>query len=139
MTDRTDNNVLALASSTDGLLAIGTQCCVYTQLRTRRPLLVEVQALDQIPYVPESGPDMNTALKAVYGVDLLHPQEILRSSSFSEDLTPVTKPVWEQRSAEEWRTLATTFGFNAVLANPDWKLHLPEVARDSSHVLYKIP
>jgi hypothetical protein len=139
MPDRRDNRVLDLASKTDGLLAIGSECCVYTQLRTRRPLLVEVMALDQIPYVPESAPDMNEALKAVYGVDLLHPQEALRSANLTEDLTPVAKPVWEKRGEEEWKQLAVRFGFTAVLANANWKLNLPEVARDSNHALYRIP
>ena len=139
MSDRTDNRVFELASRTEGLLAIGSECCVYTQLRTRRPLLVEVQALDQITYAPESAPDMNEALKAVYGVDLLHPQESLRSANLSEDLTPVAKPLWEGRDQEEWKQLARTFGFTAVLANAKWKLNLPELARDSNHVLYRIP
>jgi hypothetical protein len=139
MTDRTNNRVYELASSTQGLLAIGTQCCVYSQLRTRRPLIVEPLALDQIMYAPESGPTMNEVLKAVYGVDLLHPPEALRSAGFDEDLTPVTKPIWESRTPEEWKTLAGAFGFTAVLADSNWTLHLPEVARDSSQVLYSIP
>ena len=139
MTDRTNTPVLTLASRTEGLLAIGTQCCPFTQMRTRRPLLVETMALDQIMYAPESAPDMNTALKAVYGVDLLHPPEILRSAGFAEDLTPIAKPLWEARTAEEWKRLATAFGFTAVLTNPGWTLYLPEVARDSANVLYKIP
>jgi len=139
MPDRRDNRVLELASQTDGLLAIGSECCVYTQLRTRRPLLVEVMALDQIPYAPESAPDMNEALKAVYGVDLLHPQESLRSANLNEDLTPVAKPLWEKRGEDEWKQLAVRFGFTAVLANANWKLNLPEVARDSNHALYRIP
>jgi len=139
MTDRSNTPVLTLASKTEGLLAIGTQCCQFTQLRTRRPLLVETMALDQIMYAPESAPDMNDALKAVYGVDLLHPPEILRSGGFGEDLTPVAKPLWQARTAEEWKRLAEAFGFTAVLVNSDWTLHLPEVAHDSTTALYKIP
>lgn len=137
MLDRTNSTVLTLASKTNGLIAIGTQCCPFTQMRTRRPLLVETMALDQIMYAPESAPDMNNALKAVYGVDLLHPAEIL--TRFEEDLTPVTRPVWERRSSDEWKRLSATFGFTAILTNPNWTLQLPEVARDSSYVLYGIP
>jgi hypothetical protein len=132
MTDRTNNRVLSLASTTNGLLAIGTECCAYTQLRTRRPLIVEPLALDQITYAPESGPDMNEVLKAVYGVDLLYPPEALRSANFDEDLTPVTRPLWEKRTAEEWTRLGATFGFTAVLANPKWVL-------DDRTALYRIP
>ena len=138
MADRTNNPVLTLASRTKGLIAIGTQCCAFTQMRTRRPLLVETMALDQIMYAPESAPDMNAALKAVYGVDLLNPAATLKSPAFDEDLTPVTRPLWESRTPEEWKALATTFGFTVVLANPNWKLQLPELARDSSYALYEV-
>jgi hypothetical protein len=139
MVDRTNSVVLASAATTPGLIAIGTQCCSFTQMKTRRPLLVETMALDQIMYAPESAPDMNSALTAVYGVDLLHPLEILRSTGFSEDLTPVTRPLWESRSAEEWKRLGIAFGFTAILTKPNWTLRLPAVARDSEYVLYQVP
>jgi hypothetical protein len=139
MVDRTNNAPLTAASNTPGLLVTATQCCPFTQMRTRRPLLVETMALDQIMYAPESAPDMNAALKVVYGVDLLHPAEILRSPGFEEDLTPVTKPLWEMRSSEEWKRLGAEFGFAAILTGPNWKLQLPEAARDPGYVLYRIP
>lgn len=139
MVDRTNRVVLASASAADGVLVIGQQCCAWTQLRTRKPLLVEATALDQIPYAPEAGPDMNAAVKAVYGVDLLNPPIILKSAGFTEDLTPVTKPLWETRSLEEWRQLGATFGFTTILTNPTWILRLPELARDGEYVLYQIP
>ena len=82
---------------------------------------------------------MNNALKSVYGVDLLNPAEVLRSAAFDEDLTPVAKPVWETRTIEEWKKLGETFGFSSVLTNPAWTLQLPEAARDSGTVLYRIP
>jgi len=139
MVDYTSSPVLASASTTPGLILVGTECCALTQLRTRRPVLVETGGLDQIMYAPESAPAMNEALKAVYGVDLLRPQEILRSPAFNEDLTPVTRPLWEARSPEEWKNLADAFGFTAVLTNPNWTLKLPEVRRDSEYALYRLP
>lgn len=138
MVDRTNNAVLRKASETPGIVLTGTECCAFAQLRTHRPILVEVRGMDQIMYAPESGPDMNAALESVYGVDLLHPQESLRSDAFAEDLTPVTKPLWESRSAAEWERLGAEFGFTAVLTNPGWKLQLPEAARDGEHVLYSV-
>ncbi|HET9943319.1 MAG TPA: hypothetical protein VFR05_08260, partial [Terriglobia bacterium] len=122
-----------------GLIAVGTRCCSWTQLRTRRPVLIETGGLDQIMYAPESAPAMNTALKAVYGVDLLNPAEILRSAAFDEDLTPVARPLWEARTTEEWKALGRQFGFTSVLTSAAWTLQLPEAARDSEQILYRIP
>jgi hypothetical protein len=68
----------------------------------------------------------------------LNPAATLKSPAFDEDLTPVTRPLWESRTPDEWKALATTFGFTAVLANPNWKLQLPELARDSSYALYEV-
>jgi hypothetical protein len=137
--DRTVSPLFAEASKSTGLIAIGTRCCAWTQLRTRRPVLVETGGLDQIMYAPESAPAMNTALKAVYGVDLLNPDEILRSAGFDEDLTPVAKPLWEARTTEEWKALGRQFGFTSVLTSGAWTLQLPEAARDSELILYRIP
>jgi hypothetical protein len=139
LADNQANTVVQAAAAGKGLLLIGQQCCYLTQLQTRRPLLVEANALDQIPYAPESAPAANAALKAVYGVDLLDPPESVRSPGMPQGLTPVTKPLWEARSAEEWKELGEVFGFTQVLANAEWRLHLPEVARDPAQVLYAIP
>ncbi len=44
------------------------------QLLTRRPVMLEGAALNQLPYVPESGPSMSRILRRIYQDDVLVPR-----------------------------------------------------------------
>jgi hypothetical protein len=109
-----------------------------TQLRTRRPVLLEGPALNQIPYVPESGPAMNRILKSVYGEDLLaaKPKSWPRGGGLQRE---AARKLWESREPGEWRALADEFGFTQILTYGGWDLKLPVVARSKRLVLYEVP
>jgi hypothetical protein len=107
------------------------------QMRSRRPVLLEVSALNQLPYVPHCAPAMNQILKAVYGVDLLRgPPDGRRRPGIAPD---APRELWERRSGGEWRELAARFGFTDVLAYRGWQLQLPRVAESEKLVLYRVP
>lgn len=109
-----------------------------TQLRTRRPVLLEATALNQIPYVPASAPAINRILQAIYDEDILGP----RMPEWRHNPTlpvPEAKRLWKARSQREWLALAREFGFTDVLTRDDWKLRLPVVAKSGSMTLYHVP
>ncbi|MBI1900163.1 MAG: hypothetical protein HYS13_03475 [Planctomycetia bacterium] len=109
------------------------------QLKTGRPVLLEGAALNQLPYVPESGPRMNNILQRIYGEDILAPRppgwQMERGGLMEES----GKELWEQRSAEEWQALSAEFHFTEVLTFSDWKLNLSVIARSKYVMLYAIP
>ncbi len=107
------------------------------QMRSRRPVLLEVSALNQLPYVPHSAPAMNQILKAVYGVDLLRgPPDGRRRPGIAPE---APRELWERRSVDEWQELGARFGFTDVLAYRDWQLQLPRVAESEKLVLFRVP
>jgi hypothetical protein len=137
LTDRTNNAVLAAVAREPGLIL--TTPLDLVQLRTRKPLVIDPGGLDSIPYVPESGPALNQILRKVYAVDLLDPPQVIKDHPYEADVMRATKPVWEQRSTQEWKYLASEFGFNIILTDPTWNLHLPRADSDDEFVLYRVP
>ncbi|HET6881160.1 MAG TPA: hypothetical protein VFI31_13450 [Pirellulales bacterium] len=118
------------------LLAVPRMCLV--QLRTRRPVLLNGEAMNQITYVPQSGPAMNHIVKRVYGDDILTPRPrwwqnwggLMEHSAYD---------LWQSRDAEEWRRLSREFGFTNIVTSREWTLQLPVVARSDKLILYGVP
>ena len=111
----------------------------FVQLKSRRPVLLCGGALDTLAYMPESGPRMQQVLRQVYGIDLLDPPAEIRQARPGALLPDTGKALWEARSMAQWRSVVEPFGVTQVLAYADWKIDLPEVARNSKSALYRIP
>jgi hypothetical protein len=129
--------VWARVASGKGLL-VTASTIRSVQVRTRRPVLLEGAALNQLPYVPASGPEMNRILREVYGEDLFRPRP--DGWRRSGGLDPSSgRWLWQERGADEWRRLGNRFGFTQVLTYGNWELRLPIVARSAEYVLYEVP
>jgi hypothetical protein len=136
MLDRTNNAVFAAAAETRGMLATAADLHLV-QLRTRRPVLLDGGGLDGLPYAIEGGPGMERILRDVYAVDFFNPPEEARGSGTIPRAT--NRAAWQQFAPEEWQQIRRAHDVTHVLAYAEWKLGLPVVARDSAHVLYRIP
>jgi hypothetical protein len=134
--DRTNDPVLASASRGEGLLLVGPGLS-NVQLLTRRPILLPPAALDMLPYALAGGPELAQILRDVYGIDFFAPPPTAAHGAVVPE-EPV-RTFWRQRSAADWQALSTRFGVREVLVAGDWKLQLPEVARDTRFALYGIP
>lgn len=99
------------------------------QMRTGAPVLFEAATLSFLSYVPALGPRTNALCADLYG--------------FRLDAPPLDlgrwRTVWPERSEADWKTLAEVYEFHGVLAPPDVRLPLPEVARTDAGIFYRIP
>ncbi len=136
--DRTNDPLFAEAAKGQGMLLTCSNLRLI-QLRTRRPVLLNGESLDSLPYAPESGPEMNRILQQVYGVDLLNPPEEIKNARPGGLLRATGKALWESRTPEQWREIGKGFGVTNIICYEDWKLQLPEVIRDNQFALYGIP
>jgi hypothetical protein len=129
--------VFAAAARSEGLLLTAPRMGVV-QLRSRRGILLNGEAMNQLTYVPASGPAMNRMLNKIYGDDLLTPRPagwikaggLMRYSAYD---------LWQNRTRDEWRRLANEFGFRQIVTYPDWKLNLPLAASSRDFLLYEVP
>jgi hypothetical protein len=99
------------------------------QMRTGAPVLIEAATLSFLSYVPTLGPRTNALCADLYGFRLDAPGFDLGR----------WRTVWPERSAEDWKALASVYDFHGVLAPVDVPLALPEVARTEAGVFYRIP
>jgi hypothetical protein len=132
--DPGNDAVLAAAAAGSGLLVVAPHL-LWTQLATRRPLLLDPSAIDMLPYAPDGGPAVARITAEVYGVDFLDPPPPARHQGAIDPR--FVQPVWEARSAHEWSRLGERFGFREVLAPADWRLALEPVAKSGELALYR--
>lgn len=134
--DRTNDPALAAASRTGELLVVAPGV-ERAQLATRRPVVIDPQALDMVAYVPAALPAVARAIEDLYGIDFEAPPAGDRNLS----VVPVStvRKIWEQRSPAEWSAVSREFGVHEILTPAGWRLQLPEVARSSVYVLRRVP
>lgn len=122
--------------SKDKGMLLTTDDLNQVQLRSRRPVLLEVAAVDGLPYAVESGPYMNQILKEFYCADLLH---VPLSSEESFTNADQCVEIWKARTPEDWKFLAARYHFTQILTSPPWELQLPVKVRNEKYILYDLP
>ena len=131
--DRNNDPLLAKVAETKSPLLLGGRLSAI-QLLTRRPIVLDVPAIDGMVYVPEAGPLIYPVMKEVYGIDLL--KENTGQMSLGEVLDP--QP-FQSRSVEEWMRLAEKYQFTEVLVRQGYDLRLPLLMQQDFYKLYRIP
>lgn len=134
----TDREIWDTARENEGLLITsGNQHTI--QVRTRRPLLLNVGALDQVVQVPASGPAVARDLEAVYGIDLFDPPGDIRAVRPGSLLPESSRDVFESRTREEWADIARRYGATQVLTDAGWSLDLEVAESNETWTLYTLP
>jgi hypothetical protein len=132
--DRTNDALFAAIARGSGMVVVGGDI-PYIQLRTRRPVLINNSGLDGLPYSAAGGPHMARVLMDVYGIDLLAP----RDEPMSVVPSVPNRHLWEQFSAEKWRSIKRTYHVTQVVTYEDWTLNLPLIADNGEYRLFEIP
>ncbi len=131
---RTDT-FLAAVSRQDGMVVVAPGYA-QLQLRTRRPVLLDVASLDGLPYAIEGAPLANEMLREIYGVDLLDPRHW--DTHFGMLNEEPTRSQWATRTPAEWQRLADSFDFQLVFAHSRWRIQLQPVAQSHYYTLYRV-
>lgn len=123
LTDWRSSPVFASATGPGTVLTGGNAWLI--PLRTRSAILVDIGALDVLPYHPAAAPAVARLLRDIYGVDLMHPPAgILPAGRVPADLN---KQTWEGFSRDRWREISQNYGVTRVVTDAGWKLNLRSV------------
>jgi hypothetical protein len=126
--------LLAEISPSDGLLLTGTGLHLI-QLLSRRPILLDTDALDILPYAPEGGPEFERILRDAYGIDFF----TSAPGRAKLEIEP-TKTLWESWAPADWARIRNEFNITQVITSADWRLQLPPIRHTSGGlILYQIP
>ncbi len=104
------------------------------QLKSRRPVLLDIASVDGLPYAPQSGPFMNEILRDLYQADLLKTPKDDEEPFIDEQALQIS---WESRTATEWHALAKKYSFTQILTNAEWHLQLPIEVQNDDYILYQ--
>jgi len=120
----------------EGLLATSADFYMI-QIKTGRPILIDVGALDALPYAPNATTSMHRILKTVYDIDLLNNPQIGIKAGAIPRLQ--TKELFEARSLLQWQEIMLPFNVSNILTRQDWNLKIPLKYEGLGIRLYHIP
>lgn len=111
------------------------------QPRINHPVLMELESLYLMTYMPSLSPKIGTMTRDLYGVDYADRDRINRISQGGRLslFSPVWREVWKTRKRDEWRELGRKYDFRLVLAPADTPLDLPVALPGPHWSLYEIP
>lgn len=105
------------------------------QLHTRRAVLLEVFAIDGVPYAPSSAPLMNNILKDLYKTSLERPNPSGDEIFIEEDKISA---FWSEIKYDEWKFFAKKYSFSQVLTRNNTALQLPIAEKNDRYTLYNL-
>lgn len=124
-----------LRGGTDSVL-IAEASTRHIQLLERRSMVIDLGALDLISYFPKAGPGINEITTSLYGIDLLNPNG--KNSRRDQFPWKDYKDLWENRSADEWKTLAGRYGFSDIVTPASANLRLDKIWSDDRQAIYRV-
>lgn len=101
----------------------------YLQMRTRKPLLVDLFQLDGFSYLIDTWGNLEAVMNDIYRIDL--------RSRGSGDVASI-RTVFESRATQAWQDLGKKYSAERVVVLKTWKLKLPLLAESSSFRLYSL-
>ena len=123
-----------LKSINDNNYVIGTANSTFNTLYLSKKPLLLTKTIDFLPYHPYLVNIIKDILVDVYGYNFDNPA-IPNKPHLSDN---IIKPVFENRSLQEWRFIKKKFNSNYVITPKTCVLDLKLIASDKQFNLYKI-
>ena len=121
-------------SKTDGYFITTSETRRYIHTMSLKPILLDTQSLDFIPYHPYLVDSVFEILKDVYGVDLSNPP--IRNNPYIPD--NFTKDIFEKREKSKWLSLSKKYNAYHVVVPSRWELKLEKISNNEFFSIFKI-
>lgn len=114
---------------------------VELQAKTRQPVLLELETLFLMTYIPALAPRIGTMVHDLYGVDYEHADRVasLCPGGLVRPWCHVWSDAWRTRTREQWIELARKYDFRLVVAPAEFGVDLPMRLKTARGNLYEIP
>jgi len=111
------------------------------QAKARQPVLLELETLWLMTYMPSLGPEIGTMVRDLYGVDYERAEDFARQcpGGIVNVMCHVWSDAWRTRTREQWIEVARKYRFRLVMAPPEIDIGLPMVLQTKRANLYEIP
>ncbi len=112
------------------------------QPKTGNPVLMELETLYIMTYMPRLSGVIGTMAKELYGLDYTDPDYVRRAAEKGRGRVrpePAWQEPWARRTRAEWQALARKYNFRYVLSYYETPLDLPVVFPGAQWNLYMVP
>ncbi len=118
----------------DGYLVTTSDTVNYVNKYTLKPILLDTQSFDFIPYHPYLVQSTFEILKDVYGVDIENPP-----TRYNPNIPDsFIKKVFEGKDESDWNFLEKKYNVNYVVVPSEWKIKLDLFKNNKSFSIYKV-
>lgn len=110
------------------------------QVKTGHPVVLELETLWIMTYMPTLAPAIARMTRDLYGVDYSRPETLatLCEDGLVGGYCEVWADVWKERPASEWRALSSHYGFRLVVSPNHVPLALTPVVAGTRFTLYRM-
>ncbi len=119
---------------TTGYFITTSQTTNYTHVLALKPILLDTNSFDFIPYHPYLIDNVYKILEEVYGVNVNSPP-IKNNPSIPDSFT---KKIFEKKLKNEWLLLSKKYNAKYIVVPSEWKIKLDLLRENSSFKVYKI-
>jgi len=135
--DRTLDALFEQARADSGaIITPGGHRFEMVQLRSRRPVLLDISTINDLCYLPAVCPLVDEILHQVYDADLRAERDLRFLSHWDSKRL---REHWRDLSPDEWARIRERFSATAVLTPTHWELQLPVVYTCTGGTLFRIP
>jgi hypothetical protein len=114
---------------------------VELQAKARQPVLLELETLFLMTYLPNLAPQIGTMVRDLYGVDYEQADAVARQcrSGLVRPWCQVWTDAWKGRTRDQWIELARKYRFRFVVAPAEFGVDLPMRLQTARANVYEIP
>jgi len=106
----------------------------YIYRHINKPLLLNLEIINVIPYIPNIAGDIKNIIEKIYGVNFNIPP-IKFVPCIPEK---IIKNNFENRTYNEWKNLSDEFNFNWIIIPTDWKISVKPEFQNNNYAFYDI-
>ena len=118
----------------DGYILTSYETCRQTLRRALKPVLLCVESIDNIPYIPKSVNQVKEIIENVFDVPFYNPPIKYAGGLVGE----IIKNNYENKTKDDWKKISVNFGVTAIILPKDWEITLKPKFKGKDYIYYSI-
>lgn len=118
-----------------GYLLTSVNICSKTIKETNQPLLICIENIDYLNYIPKLINPVSEIIEQVYEINFSKPPEKNHGGLWYDRSY---KKNFEDRSKQKWKNIAKKYNLNGLILPSSWKLNLDKTLVGQNYTYYRL-